>query len=175
MGKIAVLGTGPSIGSYYPEDFPNAIGVNDIWLFHKTAGIVVLNPRKDFTSERLRVIDESKPKFFYSQIANWDFRPDFFQIAITTGYPDKICNISLPQFQKSYCSPFVACQIAYRYWGATEIHLFGVDLINHPHLNKFKEDMKRHFKNLALALQEKGCELIVHGDGILKDLLLLKL
>ena len=171
MGTIAVLGTGPSLGLFNPSDFPASIGVNDIWAFHHTEAIVCLNPRKDFTPERLKIIDESKPKFFYSQIVNWDSRDDFFKIDIAHGYPDGICNLSVHQFQKSYCSPFVACQIAYRYWGATEIHLFGVDMVNHPNLNGFKDKMKLHFRNLSVALKEKGCKIIVYGDGILKNIL----
>jgi hypothetical protein len=101
----------------------------------------------------------------------WDVRPDFRKIDIAPGYPDTYCNLNLPAYQKSYCSPFVSTQIAWKVYGATEIHLFGVDLLNHPHLDQqLCGKIKSHFRHLKSALTERGCRLVVHGQGILKDL-----
>jgi len=168
--KIAVLGLGPSLNLFNYTDFELSIGVNDIWRFHKADVIVCLDKFSAFTPERLKVIHESKPKAFYSQIVIWDTRTDFIKINLQPGYPDHICKIG-PVFQKSFCSPFVACQVAYWHYGATEIHLFGVDLLNHPHLDQaLCAKIKIHFRHLKRALDEKGCQMIVHGKGILKDL-----
>ncbi len=167
--KIAILGLGPSLKEFNSVDFGLSIGVNDIWRYVKSEAVVCLDNARAFNSDRLKVINDCKPEAFYSQIINWDTRPDFKKIDILPGYPEKICNLDLPQFHKSFCSPFVACQIAYRYYRATEIYLFGVDLINHPYLDaSICAKIKTHFVNLKLALKSKNCDLIIHGEGILK-------
>jgi len=169
MGIIAIIGLGPSKDLFKPEGFDKTIGVNDIWRFYETDVIVCLDREKVFIPDRLKVIKESRPEAFYSQIVNWDTRDDFVKINIRPGYPDSICILDRKLMVKSYCSPFVACQVGFWYYDATEIHLFGIDMTNHPHLNgSLCGKIKTHFKNLARALDEKGCKLIVHGDGILK-------
>ena len=168
MGLVAVLGLGPSKELFTGEGFDTVIGVNDIWRFYHTDVIVCLDREKAFTPDRLKVIKESKPKAFYSQVINWDYRDDFQPIKIQPGYPESGCRLDPVYMAKSYCSPFVACQVAYWYYGATEIHLFGVDLINHPHLNNVLcTKIILHFGHLRKALKEKGCDMIVHGKGIL--------
>ena len=77
MGKIAVIGLGESWKLYKEEEYDLSIGVNDVWRNVKTDVLVCVDPRKNFTADRLKTIDESKPTAFYSQIVNWDSRPDF--------------------------------------------------------------------------------------------------
>jgi len=168
MGKVAVLGLGDSLKEFINEGYDNVIGVNDIWQYVKTNVIVCVDYPKAFTPERLNVINNSKPDAFYSCMVIWDSRLDFKKIDLLPGYPDQICRLDMPGLNKSYCSPFVAVQVAYRYYDAKEIHLFGVDLVNHPHLDKTLCDkIKNHFRNLRTMLESKGCQLIVHGTGIL--------
>jgi len=169
--KIAVLGLGPSLEEFIKEDYDLCIGVNDIWRYVDADAVVCLDHRKVFNADRLKYIDDCKPKAFYSQIINWDTRPDFQKIDFLPGYPDHHCRLDIPAYQKSYCSPFVAVQIAWKVYKSDEIHLFGVDLTDHPHLDRVLcAKIKRHFKNLKTALAEKNCSLIVHGQGILTDL-----
>lgn len=171
MNKIAVLGLGSSLKEFDPKEFELSIGVNDIWKYCKTDMVVCLNNPKEFKQDRLKIINESTPKVFYSQMVIWDTRPDFVKININSGYPDRLCSLDGTSFDKSFCSPFIACQIAFKYYYATEIHLYGVDLINHPFLDRtLCGKIKTHFKNLKIALKLKNCSLIIHGDGILKDL-----
>ena len=176
MKKIAVLGLGESLKLFNPEydlktTFDYTIGVNDIWRYVKCQAVVCLDIRSAFNSDRLFWIESCTPEIFYSHIINYDIRKDFKLIKLTLYCPNKICNLDTPEINKSLCSPFVACGIAYKFHQATEIHLYGVDLIGHPNL---KPDMctliKLHFINLKAALKEKGCELIVHGDGLLKNI-----
>jgi len=117
------------------------------------------------------VINECRPKIFYSQIVEWDYRPDFKKINLLPGYPDNFCQLDTPAMHKSYCSPFVACQIAVKYHFANEVHLYGVDLVNHPHLDQnICQKIKTHFTNLNTAFRSRGINLIVHGNGILTEL-----
>lgn len=169
--KITILGLGKSFEDFNPTDFDMSIGVNDIWRYHKSEVVVCLDPRKNFTADRMKAIDECTPQAFYSQFECYRTRKDFQGIEILNNYPTVTCDLTLQKFQKSFCSPFVAAQIAFRYYDATEIHLFGVDLVNHPHINgALCNKIKLHFKNLKAALEAQDCKMIVHGEGILKDI-----
>ena len=170
MGKIAVCGLGPSI-SLYKSDYDLTIGVNDIWSKIQTDYIVCLDKKNRFIQERIKTINESRPIKFFSQLDDWSNRSDFQKIELQPYYPDYVCQLGINQLPKSHCSPFVACAIAYNYFHASEIHLFGVDMDNHPNLKGGTLDkIKLHFKNLKISLRQNGCELIIHGDGILKYL-----
>jgi hypothetical protein len=170
MGQIVVLGIGLSLDLFKPNG-EITIGVNDIWSKVPTDYVVCVDQKTAFTPTRLKTIEECKPIKFYSQFDVWQDRPDFEIIELQPYYPDYECQLNTKQLPKSLCSPFVACAIAFKYLGATEIHVYGVDLINHPHLNKkCCEKITTHFKHLKVALRMKGCELIVFGDGILKKL-----
>jgi hypothetical protein len=171
MTKIAILGLGYSINEFNPDQFDASIGVNDIWKYHKTDAVVCLDKPSMFEADRLKVINDCSPKRFYSQLVIYDSRSDFYKIDFLPGYPDVYCQLDTIALHKSYCSPFVAAQIAFKDYFASEIHLFGVDLVNHPHLDKTLCDrIKKHFRNLKVAFTEKNCDLIVHGEGILKDI-----
>lgn len=168
MGKIAVLGLGESVKLFDPIEYELSIGVNDIWRIYHTEVVVCVDNPRAFTPDRYRVIHDSTPKAFYSQMVVWDTRPDFHKIEIIPGYPETSLNLDTPGYYKSYCSPFIACQVAFKMYGADEIHLFGVDLINHPHLNgDLCAKIKNHFVNLNKALFVKNCRLVIHGNGIL--------
>jgi len=165
---VAVLGLGESRNLFNSSEYDFSIGVNDIWRYFKTDYVVCVDYPRAFMPDRIKVINECKPKIFFSQFFQWETRPDFEKIHIAAGYPDFICNLDQLAYCKSYCSPFIATQVAYKKFGATEIHLFGVDLIKHPHLNiTLCAKIKIHFRNLKKALDAKGCKLIVHGSGIL--------
>jgi hypothetical protein len=171
MVKIAILGLGESLNLFNPSLFDLAIGVNDIWRYYESEVVVCLDHRRVFKPERLMTIDSCKPQAFYSQIINWDIRPDFKLIKLAPYYPIRTCNLDSEYINKSLCSPFVACGVAYKFYNADEIHVFGVDLINHPHLDQNMCDrIKLHFRNLKFALAEKGKKIIVHGAGILKNI-----
>jgi hypothetical protein len=172
MGQIIidVLGLGPSL-DLYKKNGNISIGVNDIWSRVQTDYIVCVDLPDKFTPERLKVIQESNPIKFYSHLDEYKERPDFEKIELLPYYPNQVCQLNTKQLPKSLCSPFVACVIAFKFLGATEIHLYGVDLINHPHLDKKQcEKIKVHFRNLKIALRQKHCEFVIFGDGILRNL-----
>ena len=170
--KIAVLGLGPSLSLFKPKEFDLSVGVNDIWRYHHSEVVVCLDRRHTYTSERLKIIDECKPQAFYSHLPIYDTRKDFIKINLAPGYPDGCCNIDTMYLQKSFCSPFVAVQIAWKYYYADEVHIFGVDLTGHSHFNNnICSKIKVHFQNLKNSLKLKNCQMIVHGSGILSELI----
>ena len=171
MGKVvAILGMGPSL-ELYKGDADLTIGVNDIYSKVVTDYIVCVDLPIRFTPERLKIINESKPKYFYTHLGEWSHRPDIYPIELQEQYPKYVCDIDHAAIPKSLCSPFVAAAIAYMLHGATEIHLYGVDMIKHPNIDQaMSKSIYVHFSNLQIALIQKGCKLIVHGEGILKSL-----
>lgn len=171
MGKVIVLGLGPSLSLYNPAPGDFTIGVNDIWGKIMTNVVVCVDDRPRFVHERMKIIDECTPEAFYSHIDSYQNRPDFKRLTLLPYFPDHICQLNIPAVPKSLCSPFIACVVAYKYYGATEIHLYGVDLLNHPHLDKnLCAKIKIHFKNLKIALRQNKSNLIVHGEGILRGI-----
>jgi hypothetical protein len=169
--KIAVLGLGESLASFEPNGYDLTIGVNDIWCRVQTDHIVCVDRQERFTPERLATIKASKPQRFYTQLPEWQYRPDYFAIALQEGYPSYVCQLDLNALPKSLCSPFVAAAVAYKFHDAKEIHLYGVDLRTHPHLHDSSTTrIFQHFCNMQLALYSKGCRIVVHGQGLLLPL-----
>lgn len=166
--KIAILGLGPSLKLFRGKYV--SIGVNDIWSYYKSDYVVCVDEKKRFNPDRLKVIEGSRPIKFFSQLADWNKQPGFELIKLQHDYPKYQCYLDFEDLPKSLCSPFVATAIAYKL-GATEIHIYGVDLINHPLLKSSQvEKIKQHFENLQVALLQKGKRFIIYGDGALKSL-----
>jgi hypothetical protein len=179
MGAIAVLGLGESLKYYKKDGFEATIGVNDIWHWVQTDYVVCVDMKERFTPERLKVLEECRPKKFYSifptwehpEVKDWADRADIQHIELQYEYPNYVCQLNIPAVPKSLCSPFVAAAIAFKYLGATEIHVFGVDLLTHESLKGQQCDrIKQHFTTLRAALAQAGCALVIHGNGILVSL-----
>jgi hypothetical protein len=170
--KVAVLGLGPTLSWYKPNEFDLSVGVNDIWRFHQTSIVVCLDYRGKFTDERFSIIDKCTPNMFVSHLPEYRYRPDFHRINFQNYYPDERVDLEDTLYPKSINSPFVAAVVAFKICHATEIHLFGVDFVDHPKLYGEEKlgKIKLHFKNLKHSLQQCGCELVVRGYGILSDL-----
>lgn len=170
MGKIAVLGLGESL-SLYGGDMA-AIGVNDIWSKYKSDYVVCLDTKSRFDQKRLDIIESCEPIKFYSQLRCWENKKTYEEIYLQIAYPKYVCQLDTDKLPKSLCSPFVAAAIAYKYFKADEIHLFGVDMVDHPLLKGENLDkIILHFSNLNAALKQKGVKLIVHGNGVLQNVL----
>jgi len=168
---IDILGLGESLSLYKPSQ-NITLGVNDIFRKQNVDYLVCIDKRAAFNDERLKVIDESKPKAFYSQLTEWSNRKDFNKIELQNSYPNIKCNIDLNEYPKSVYSPFVAIAIAFKLFNPKIINLYGVDFKTHIHLST-KDNTDRilkHTQNLKNALSAKGCQLIVFGDGILTRL-----
>lgn len=166
--KIAVCGLGESIHELNVNDFDLTIGVNDIWRVVRTNYIVCVDHRERFTPERLAIIDASRPWIFYSHLPEWNKRSDFRLIQLQHDYPNYVCQLDIPALPKSLCSPFIAAAVAYANHDPREIHLFGVDLIDHPNLHESScKRIVQHFTTFHDALRQRGVGFIVHGRGIL--------
>lgn len=173
MGKIAILGLGPSLELFLTskETYDTTIGVNDIYRYFHTEVVVCLDPLKRFSEDRLQYIRDCEPKYFYSHLKSYQFKPSFVPITLSEKFPREVLNLDEEAIPKSYCSPFVAAVIGFKFFMGSEIHLYGVDLINHPKLSRVACNLiAKDFLILQNELKNRGSFIKVFGNGILKDL-----
>ena len=168
---IDILGLGESI-SLYRTNNNITFGVNDIYRKIDVDYLVCVDDKKKFTEDRLKYIENNKAKAFYSQLDCWEYLPNYQKIELQNRYPDYECDLLSNAIPKSVYSPFIAICLAYKIFKPSIINLYGVDMINHPHLSNSMtiNRILRHTLNLKVSLNSYCCELIVHGNGILKNL-----
>lgn len=162
MKTIHVLGTGPSLKHYKP-DGNHAIGVNDIWKYHKPEYVVCVDLPKRFTPERLKIIVECKPfVFFTCYPKDWEpFRKvQGLKLSHARGSVDTLDDINQICFSNN--SAFVATVKAY-HLGAKRIILHGVDFTGHKDLSEpiVQKRAIDDFVKLFFKLNQYGVKLMV--------------
>ncbi len=103
-----------------------SIGVNDCWRFGKPtdALVVVDNFRKE--PDRYRIIQDSRPKEFFSQLSWWRDHQNYKEITLRR-FKD---IFKAGTVYMSTTTPIIAMSIAVNK-GFKEIVLYGVDLTDH--------------------------------------------
>lgn len=81
-----------------------------------------------------------------------------------TGLP---IDLDGDKINVSVFSPFVATIVAYKMFEPEVINLYGVDMTNHPHLSAKAEKIRSDWFPLKKALNERGVEVNVFGNGLL--------
>lgn len=168
---IDVLGLGESIKRYKPTG-NLTIGVNDISKFHEVDFLVCVDKINAFDEDRFKQIISSNCKKFFSHIKDWEYCfGDRFELIPNLVPINDYVNIK-HEVSHSICSPFVAITVAIRYFNATTINMYGVDLNNHRHLsNELKQ--KRILKDFSLLNRkcaERGISLKVTKESILSKI-----
>ena len=167
--KAYVLGTGESLNKCPFLDGWETWGVNDIFAYHPVDYLVNVNHPADFNPERLKVINESTPKAFYSQYSlSWSHREDYKKIVL--GHP---IDLKATYASYSITSPFVAAVLAYKS-GASCIVIYGVDLLTHRNFRSANRRMRitNDFKKLREQIEVEGKEIYVGSKtSILSDVL----
>lgn len=161
--SIHVLGLGETLEDFQPDE-SITIGVNDIHSTVKTDYVVCVDSKKAFAKDRLKDIEGSKCKGFYSQLDEWSNIEKFqkMELAKVRG---SLEEIDTDKFCYSICSPFVACVLAYKL-GAKRIVLWGVDFMSHPKIKDSRRDRAlKDFKALDIELRKKGVKMYV-GDSL---------
>lgn len=178
--KAAVLGLGESLKEF-SGGFDFTVGVNDIFRYHKTDYLVVVDRQERFTQERLHVISMSTPEIFFSHHEVWKnslakkFCKLIFGQRSNLDSLGEVFPYEIPeQFAcpHSISSPYVAACIAYKL-GAAEIKLFGCDYLQHPNLkDKAKlERVKKDFAELKRELNKRGVQITCASGSALTDIL----
>lgn len=158
--KINILGLGESIKTYSPDN-NTTIGVNDVFKFFPVDHLVVIDPMKRFTMDRLHTIINSKPKQFYSNYPQWkECVNNFNQLNLSCGYD--FSQLDNPDVcLHSNNSVFVACVLAYKL-KANDIVIYGADFNTHPnfHPQTIKTALL-HFETLRKELKKRNVNLFV--------------
>jgi len=160
--NVDVLALGDSVKKYEPTG-DITIGVNDIWRYHKVNNLLIIDPQKNFTPDRLAWIWNSRPKKMYSHLGEWSFMPNFEQIKLRhdkeisfeAGYPISII------------SPYVAVGMAYHLYKPSTITMYGVDIVNHSKIQHKLPRIIEDFRRMFIFLQSRNCVLqlgVKHGS-----------
>lgn len=159
---IHILGLGESLEDY-KKDENITIGVNDIHSKIKTDFVVCVDDPRAFSPERLKTIEQTKCKGFYSQVDYWKKLDNFNKIEFNLGR-GLIDGLDNDKFCYSISSPYVATILAYK-MKATEIVLHGVDFRTHKHfVDHSKDKALNDFKKLNSAFKKRGVKLFVSSD-----------
>lgn len=154
---IDVLGLGETINEFKPNSEHFTIGSNDIYKYFATDYLAVYDMKRAFAPERLKIIESSTPKKFYSYLKDWEQQPNFELMTINKEPRNNYENIHKEGVIACLTSSAICCQLAFKL-GAKEINLYGVDLNNHKILSKPDRLLKIEsaFKSLKRALNNHG-------------------
>ena len=156
---IHVLGLGESLHDFIPDD-NTTIGVNDIHGVVKSDFVVCVDAKRSFNEERLRVIESTECKGFYSHIDEWRGITNFELIMLAKAR-GSLSELDTEKFCYSISSPFVACILAYK-MEAENIVLWGVDFKSHPEIKDYRRGRAlKDFNNLSDSLIKRGVKMYV--------------
>lgn len=162
---VNVIGLGDTATEFKP-DGNLTIGVNDVQCCDAK---VCVDRISAFTQERFRKIINPYPKAgFFTQLHEWDLNQQKHVNIILLKAVHAHNNRWNEFIPSSNNSPFVACGVAYKFFGATEIRLYGVDFNDHQNINgAMREQSVKDFILLQKILNEKGCRIIPHEKSYL--------
>jgi len=166
MKIVNILGTGPSLKHYTPDE-NETIGVNNIWEFHQTDYIVCVDKPARFEPKRLAQIKVSKPGLFYTHLLE-DWAPFIgtafkINLAPIRGSVDTLDDYGRICWSNN--STYVAAVMAFHH-KADRIILHGVDFTGHKDLSQPAIQKKAidDFVKLFLALNKRNVELLVGSN-----------
>ena len=123
-----VCGCGSSLRDFRPEPGAILIGVNDVGRLLDPDYLVVLNPRRQFSGDRFRYVEESRAKAIFSQLDLGISHPKQIRFQLGRRGGSEVSEPdSLPYTTNS---PYLAVCLA-AYMGARRIGLIGVDFTDH--------------------------------------------
>lgn len=176
-----IVGCGDSAKDWIPRG--HSIGVNDCWKWGKpTDSLLVCNRPSQFGQHRYKIINQSKPKYFYTQSDAWPMHlPNKRnrKAILASNNPD-LPEVKYHQWSGSLyrgtvfyanTSPFTAISLAF-HLGAKEIILWGVDMVNHKVFNEdnpeTKKEVERYLEMIRL-MEEQGCKVYLGNTGTVFD------
>src|ERR1051326_1642300 len=124
---ILVCGCGQSLNQLqHPEQFVT-IGVNDVGRKFQPDYLVVVNPRKQFSGERFRYVEDSQAKFIFTQLDLGLAKSNVVKFSLGKQGGTDFSNLNVLNYTQN--SPYVALCLAI-HMGAQRIGLLGVDFTN---------------------------------------------
>jgi len=156
---VLVCGCGPSLDAIAGGVPCLTIGVNDVGRVLDTDCLVVVNPRSQFSPERLKVIENTHARAVFSQLAEWRLRHAplvRFRLGSYNGVDRPHLADTLHYTQNS---PYVALCLA-MHFGARRIGLLGVDFAGPHPLARHLAQIDVEYGKLALAALARGVEIV---------------
>ena len=169
---MIALVTGLSESKFYSADYDLTIGVNNCPF--PVDHLICADHPDVFDIQRKKVII-NHPAELFTCVPDWQLFRKINKINLV-GSRGSVIDL---KYKNGYChsitSPYIAVVHAYLQ-GAKEIHVAGVDIIGHKHLEKPDniKIIKSHFKNLNDELKKLNCDLFLirsTNNGILNDVL----
>jgi hypothetical protein len=131
--KISIIGCGISAKGWFKVPCDLSIGVNDMLKFgHQPDQLVLINFERKFTHDRLKTILATKAKRVWTHTSTWKRHFPHADVIKLTQFNGNVRNDLI---YSSKTSPMVAISLAVKQ-GASEIIIWGVDMINHPAYRK---------------------------------------
>lgn len=171
---VSIVACGESAREWYKTPCDLSIGCNDCVKFgHEVDYLVIVNAPDKFNArakngfaDRIGTITRSKPKRFFCYDAKWKpYFPNYELLALKPFSG----SVQSGRVYKSVTSPFVAITLAFSH-GATDIILWGVDLVNHPNIkNKTLSSEVSNYKRLFDALERKHVNVWLGKSGTVFD------
>ena len=167
-----ILGTGPGIQSFNRANEFVCMGVNDVWKYHQTHYLLVMDKPTTFSNDRLQTIANSRPVAFFSTLPQWDFMPGYEPISINEAGGDlsTLHKKGFAKLPRHVDSTFTAVCLAYRL-GYHNIILHGVHLKDHPVLHTQWDKIKLCYQKLFVALKDVKVTLCVNDNSPLLEVL----
>lgn len=175
----SIVGCGDSAKEWFNTPCDFSVGVNDCVKFgHEVDYLVVVNSPSKFNpvqkngyQNRFKTITDSKPKQFFCHNSNW--RP-YFPNAEMLAMRSFIGQYKKGRIYHTKTSPFVAITLAVN-MGATELIIWGVDMINHHKFSEGKRDFNTeldYYRLLFEQLDNYGIKVWLGNDNtVLKQYL----
>ena len=154
--RVAVIGLGESASAFTGGCF--SIGVNDV---QGTDAVVCVDRINAFDETRRQKIISGTAPVFFSQLSEWNFKKGFRKLDLMNVNAIRTINDHATPCSNN--STFVACAVAFQYYRASEIILYGADFNTHKVLaddKKFATTLK-DFQLLQKMLRKNNSQIIV--------------
>lgn len=125
----AIIGAGESARYWGRNQFDLSIGVNDCFKFgYQPDQLVLINFERKFNPQRLKTILATRPQKVWTHTSTWKRHFSNAEVIKLCPFNGFVRNGLI---YSSKTSPLVALSLAV-IQGASEIIVFGIDMLNHP-------------------------------------------
>lgn len=160
-----IIGLGASAEGWYNHPHDISIGVNDALKWGKdTDYLLLIDSLNGFKNEpeRVKTISRSKAKIL-THGDTWRKIFPKYEVLRLQGFSK---HLNKKHVYSSKSSPFVAASYAFNL-GATDIVLFGVDMISHQIFHpgsKLQDYELRQFEKITALMKEQGTNVFVSSE-----------
>lgn len=169
---VSIIACGDSARDWFKTPCDLSIGVNDAFKFGAQPDqLVIINFERKFTHERLKTILATRPTKVWTHTSTWQ---KHFNNAVVMRLTTFSGYVRDGLIYSSKTSPIVALSLAVKQ-GATEIILWGIDMLTHKTYRKGTKDGDYEIKNYLKFIEQikkRGIKVYRGADNTAFDLYL---